>query len=83
MRDSFASFAKLARKVFIAAINMKTQTSQQLTRPNLMRLLPSPLINLFPQQLAPHKDPPAVRAAWLRLYWEVVRKPKRNNHRKN
>jgi len=61
---------------------MKMQASQHLTRPQFLRMTPSPLLQLFANHSAPHQDPPAVRAAWLRLYWEIVGKPKRNNHRK-
>jgi len=73
----------LARNLFTAAIKMKTFASQELTRPHLLRMIPSPLVQLFPQHLAAHQDPPEVRAAWLRLYWKVVRKPKRNANRKH
>ena len=72
----------MARNLFTAGLNMKMQASEQLTRPHLLRMIPSPLIHLFPQHLAPHNDPPAVRAAWVRLYWKIVTKPKRASQRK-
>jgi len=62
---------------------MKTIASQELNRPHLPRMISSTLLKLFPQHLAAHQDPPEVRAAWLRLYWKVVRKPKRSATRKH
>jgi len=58
------------------ALNMKMLASQQLSRPQIPRRIPSPLVHLLSDR-GSHKDPPAVRAAWLRLYWEIMRKPNR------
>jgi len=62
---------------------MKMQASQHLTRPQFLRMTPSPLIQLFPDQHPAHNDPPAVRAAWRRLYWTIVGKPRRSKSRKH
>jgi len=62
---------------------MKMQAIESLTGPQLMRLSPSPLINLFSHALTSQQDPPAVRAAWVRLYWKIVRKPRRHSSRKH
>ena len=75
--------AFLARKLFTATVNMKMPANSELTRPDLLRFIPSPLVHLFPDKNATHHDPPAVRAAWLRLYCEIIRKPKRASHKKH
>jgi hypothetical protein len=56
---------------------MKTLDNQA-NRPEILRMIPSPLVHLFGDQSSAQNDPPAVRAAWLRLYFEIVRKPRRN-----
>lgn len=61
---------------------MKMQAIDQLTRPQFLRMTSSPLIQLFSHHQTAQQDPPAVRAAWLRLYWKIVRKPRRASHRK-
>ena len=73
----------MARDLFNAARNMKSLAVQHLTRPQILRMIPSPLVHLFSHDAPSHKDPPEVRAAWLRLYWEIMRKPKRNALRKD
>jgi hypothetical protein len=75
-------FAWLARKLFSEALNMKSNTSHLFARPHLLRMTGSPLLQLFPSLAAGQNDPPAVRAAWLRLYWEIVGKPRRSRQRK-
>jgi len=77
-----ANFFRLARKMLNPPLNMKMQTSENLTRPQFLRMTPSPLFQLLGHNSASHHDPPSVRAAWLRLYWEIVGKSKRSNHRK-
>jgi len=62
---------------------MKMQAIDQLTKPDFLRMTSSPLIHLFSHELASQQDPPAVRAAWVRLYWKIIRKPKRTSHRKH
>ena len=62
---------------------MKMQAIDQLTKPHLLRLTNSPLLHLFSHELAAQQDPPEVRAAWLRLYWKIVRKPRRHSQRKH
>jgi len=76
------NFVWLARKMLNALVNMKMHAGENLTRPQFLRITPSPLLQLLGNHSAPHHDPPAVRAAWLRLYWEIVGKPKRSSHRK-
>ena len=60
---------------------MKMHATYPLSRGQLLRMSSSPLVQLFPQLSSPHNDPPAVRAAWLRLYWEIVRKPRRSRRK--
>jgi hypothetical protein len=78
-----AKFPQLARKMLNARVNMKMHAGENLTRPQFLRMTPSPLLQLLANDSGSQHDPPAVRAAWLRLYWEIVGKPKRNNHRKH
>src|SRR5438876_649132 len=61
---------------------MKMQAIEPLTRPQLLRMTPSPLVHLLSHELGAQQDPPAARAAWLRLYWEIVRKPRRQSQLK-
>jgi len=81
--NTWPRVARLARKLFNPPTKMKMHASQPLTKPQSLRTTPAPLMQLFSTQLAPHADPPAVRAAWLRLFWEIVRKPKRSHHHKH
>ena len=62
---------------------MKTQAIDQLTKPQFLRMTPSPLIQLLSHRPAANQDPPAVRAAWVRLYWKIVRKPRRQGQGKH
>jgi len=78
-----ANFFRLARKMLNPPVNMKMHASENLTRPQFLRMTPSPLLQLLGHNSVSQHDPPAVRAAWLRLYWEIVGKPKRSNHRKH
>ena len=73
----------LARKLFNKLVTMKMQAIDQLTRPQFLRMTSSPLIQLFSPESQAQQDPPAVRAAWVRLYWKIVRKPKRQTARKH
>jgi hypothetical protein len=62
---------------------MKLQAIEDFARPQFLRMTSSPLIQLFSHQLTMHQDPPAVRAAWVRLYKKIVNKPKRQSRRKD
>ena len=68
--------------MFNTPVNMKMYATESLTRPQFLRMTPSPLLQFLAHNTGSQQDPPAVRAAWLRLYWEIVGKPKRNNQRK-
>ena len=62
---------------------MKMQIIDQPTQPLFLRMTPSPLLQLLSPRLTANQDPPAVRAAWVRLYWKIVRKPRRHNQGKH